>query len=129
MHRPGAFSLNSDDTQPTEHQLFLDDDDGFPLVTPPNHPPTSPSFLVDCRHEHLPQLKRTTQLSKSLSSLPTVSALKYRAIEPKSSARVLTSIENLRNMEEKQNKKEEEERKTKELQVERKAKRADKEKL
>ncbi len=129
MYRPGASSPSSDGTQPTEHQLFLDDDDGFPPATPPNCPPTSPSFLVDSRHEHLPQLKRTTQLSKSLSSLPTVSALKYRAIEPKSSARVLTSTENLRNMEEKQNKKEEEERKKKERQVERMAKRAEKEKL
>ena len=89
--------------------------------------PVTPSR--ESQHQHLPQLKRMTMLSKSLSSLPTVSALKYYEIEPKSSARVLTSTENLRNMEEKQRKKEEEERKKKERQVERMVKCAEKEKL
>ena len=70
-----------------------------------------------------------TVLSKSLSSLPTVSALEYCEIEPKSSARVLTSTENLRNMEEKQRKKEEEGHEKKELQLEQMVKRAEKEKL
>ena len=108
----------TNDAQSTEYQLFLDNDESRP-ATPSsvNLPLSSPSSLRDRQHEHLPQLKHMTMLSKSFSSLPTVSALKYCEIEPKSSARVLTSTENLRNMEEKQRKKEEEERKKKERQV------------